>query len=111
LAVPEEELAPYEDDNLLMADFTMPNDHEVPLENLANSQPKASPTSQDFSELWEAPGAKPDRFPVELSPFIYLNSQEKLKDELIDRYGVGVVEWLYEEPHLILMFVAKDQAR
>jgi hypothetical protein len=57
-----------------MADFMMPNDHKVPPENLTNSEPKASPTSQDFSELWEAPGMKPDRFTVELSPFIYLNS-------------------------------------
>jgi hypothetical protein len=24
---------------------------------------------------------------------------------------VGVVEWLYKEPHLILVFVAKDRAR
>jgi hypothetical protein len=88
----------------------MPDDHEVPPENLTNSEPKASPTSQDFSELWEAPGTKPDRFPVELSPFVYLNSQEKLKHELIDHYGVGVVKWLYEEPCLILMFMAKDRA-
>jgi hypothetical protein len=73
-AVPEEELAPYEDNDPLTANFIMPDDHKVPLENLATSKPQASPTSQDFSELWEALGMKPDRFPVELSPFVYLNS-------------------------------------
>jgi hypothetical protein len=91
LAVPEEELAPYEDDDPLTADFTMPNDHKVPQENPTNSEPKASPTSQDLSKLWEAPGVKTDRFLVELSPFVYLNSREKLKDELINHYGVGVI--------------------
>jgi hypothetical protein len=109
-AVPEEELAPYEDDNPLAADFTMPEVHKVPWEDPVNNEPEASLTSQDLSKLWEAPGMKTDRFPVELSPFIYLNSQEKLEDELIDHYGVGVIKWLYEEPHLILMFMAKDRA-
>ncbi|KAF9517550.1 hypothetical protein BS47DRAFT_1359580 [Hydnum rufescens UP504] len=57
------------------------------------------------------PYEEEDRFPVELSPFVYLNSQERLEDELMDRYGSGVAEWHYEEPCLVLIFIDKDRAR
>jgi hypothetical protein len=73
-AVPEEELAPYKDNDPLTANFMMPEDHEVPQESSVSNEPTTFPTSQDLSKPWEAPGTKEDRFPVELSPFVDLNS-------------------------------------
>jgi hypothetical protein len=49
-----------------------------------------------------------ERFPVELSPFVYLNSPVQLEEELVEHYGSGVNEWLYKEPYLVLVFTNHD---
>jgi hypothetical protein len=51
-----------------------------------------------------------DQFPVEFHPFLYLRSEEHLEEELLEQYGSGVKQWLYEEPHLTLVFTERDCA-
>jgi hypothetical protein len=51
-----------------------------------------------------------DQFPVEFHPFLYLRSEEHLEEELLEQYGSGVKQWLYEEPRLTLVFTERDCA-
>lgn len=88
-------------------DFTLPDGAAG--ENLAE-KPSSPMEEEPAEDVWAAPGARSDRFPVELAPFVYLGSLERLEDELMDRYGSGVKEWLYEEPRLVLVFAERDRA-
>jgi hypothetical protein len=45
---------------------------------------------------------------VEFHPFVYLKSEEQLEEELLEWYGSGAKQWLYEEPHLIMVFTEWD---
>jgi hypothetical protein len=51
-----------------------------------------------------------DQFLVEFHPFLYLQSEEHLEEELLKQYGSGVKQWLYEEPRLTLVFMERDCA-
>ena len=87
-------------------DFTAPEGMQgvIPAPSLNSLGPEPG------NDAWEASSSHPDKFPVELSPFVYLGPRERLEDELLERYGSGVTEWLYEEPRLVLVFSDKDRA-
>jgi hypothetical protein len=87
-------------------DFTAPEGMQdvVPTSSIDSSRPELE------GDAWETPNSRTDRFPVELSPFVYLGPREQLEDELLERYGSGAPEWLYEEPRLVLVFADKDRA-
>jgi hypothetical protein len=92
---------------------TLSVDYTLPLEMVEASPPGEldMPEEEEGPEsAWDAQGERSDRFPVELAPFVYLGRPEDLEDELMERYGSGVKEWLYEEPRLVLVFAERDRA-
>jgi hypothetical protein len=69
-----------------------------------------TPPSTNPDEVWGETETQMERFPVELSPFMYLNTPAQLEEELVEHYGSRVKEWLYEEPHLVLVFTNCNHA-
>jgi hypothetical protein len=39
---------------------------------------------------------------------MYLKSEEQLEEELLKQYRSGAKQWLYKEPHLIVVFTKQD---
>jgi hypothetical protein len=94
------------DDNLPPGpDFTLPKEAD-----LATPVIQATPKEDDADVIWGPLDKRTDQFTVEFHLFLYLQSEEHLEEELLKQYGSGVKQWLYEEPHLTLVFTERDHA-
>jgi hypothetical protein len=77
---PGEELKPYVDDDLpLGPNFTLPEEAD-----LATSTIPVTPKEDDIDDVWGLLDEQMDQFPVEFHPFLYLWSEESLKEELLE---------------------------
>jgi hypothetical protein len=105
ITYPGEELELYVDDDLpLGPNFTLPEEAD-----LATSIIPVTPKEDDIDDIWGLLDEWTDQFPVEFHLFLYLWSEESLEEELLEWYGSGVKQWLYEEPRLILVLTKRDQ--
>jgi hypothetical protein len=109
ITYPEEELTLYEDNNQPPdIDFTLPEDTGPPSQNPPTMSTESS-EGADPNDVWGPLDAQTVRFPVEFRPFVYLKSEEQLEEELLEWYGSGAKQWLYEEPCLIVVFTKWDR--
>jgi hypothetical protein len=105
LMYPGEELEPYIDDDLPPGpDFTRPEEA-----NLVTPIIQAPPQEDNADIIWGPLDEQTDQFPVEFHPFLYLQSDKRLEEELLERYGLRVKQWQYKEPHLTLIFTERDR--
>jgi hypothetical protein len=76
----EGELRPYVDDHLPPGpDFTRPEEAD-----LATRTVHFPPEEDDADIIWGPLDEQMDQFPVEFHPFLYLRSEERLEEELLE---------------------------
>jgi hypothetical protein len=91
-----------------LSDFTLHGDAEVDPEALHS--PVAHSTEDDSRHVWDLDGSYKDSFPVELSPFFYPHTDDRLEVEACTRYGAAVKLWARTGNSLVLVFQNRKHA-